>query len=77
MAVAMVVLKRMFPSLRTGIGGDDRRALLAGARGDDLVEGIGGLSIEGRIPQFVTDEERWFGTGSQLADQRAIHPGSQ
>ena len=59
MAVAMVVLKRMLPQSEKAvfvvmIGG----TLLAVARGDDLIEEIGRLLVEGQIAEFVTDQER-------------------
>jgi len=47
------------------------------ARGDDLVEKVGSLLVQGQIAQLVTDEERRLGVSFQLTDQGVIHLGSQ
>ena len=73
MAVAMVVLKRMLPQSENAVLVVMMvTALLAVAGGDDLIEEIRGLLIEGQISKFVADEQRGLGIDLQLADQRVI-----
>ncbi len=46
---------------------------MAVTRGDDLVEEIGGLLIQGEVAEFVADEQRRLGVDLQLTDERVIH----
>lgn len=41
--------------------------------GDDLVEKVGGLLIQGQVSEFVTDEQRRLGVDLQPPDERVIH----
>ena len=72
MAVAMVVLYRMFPQSENGVRSDDRGSLLTVPRGDDLIEEIRSLLIESEVAKLVADEQHWLGVGFQLANDRMI-----
>src|ERR1022692_3556821 len=54
------------------VGGDDGGTLLAVADGDNLIEEVRRLLVEGQISKFVTNEESRFGIGLELADEGVI-----
>ena len=78
MAVAMVVLKRMLPQSENAVLVVITVTLvLAVAGGDDLVEKVRSLLIEGQISQFVTDEQRGLGIDPEFAHEGMIDLGGQ
>src|SRR5882672_7868663 len=54
--LALITLaKDVAPVVESSVGGNERAALMAVASGDDLIEEIGSLLVEGKISQFVHD----------------------
>ena len=51
------VVEDVAPVGKRGIGGDEGTFLFAVAGGDDLIEEVGSLLIEGKIPQLVADQQ--------------------
>src|SRR5580765_3743923 len=59
------------------VGGYDCGTSLAVAGGDNLIEEVRRLLVEGQISKFVTDQQRGLGIGLELADEGMIDLGGE
>src|ERR1039458_307631 len=59
------------------VGGYDCGTFLAMAGGDNLIEEVRRLLVEGQISKFVADEQRGLGIGLELADEGMIDLGGE
>ena len=66
------VVEDVAPVGESCVGRNERAALMAVAGGDDLIEEVGSVLIERKIPQFVDDQQSRLGIDLEFANQRVI-----
>ena len=71
------VVEDIAPVGEGGVGRNQRAAVKAVASGDDLIEQIGSLLIEGKVAEFVDQQQCGVGVELEFADQRVIDLRSQ